>query len=128
MAYQFQVRHPLDPQPYQPDQRSQVLSRETANGSYVYLRDLSGVLWVLPDGLHLHPKILGHGLPATYAGDMTILNGVVTDLTNCSGTFQFDDRDGLRQVATEIRGLSLTVAKDSVRFFPATGGPVEVLE
>jgi hypothetical protein len=125
IIFQFNIR---SIQPYDQDERSQPLASDLASGSYVYLRDIAGVLRVLPDGPHLHPKILGLGLPATYAGDLSILNGEVTDLTNCSGTFRFDDREGLRQVADEIRQLGLTVAKQSVRFFPADGGPIEILE
>ena len=122
------MRYPLDTQAYEPDPRSQVLTKDIANGNYVFVRDVSGELHVLPDGIHLHPKILGRGAPATYAGDMIILNGMVTDLTNCSGTFQFEDRDGLREVAAEIRALSLAVATHGVRYFPTAGGPIEVLE
>lgn len=105
-----------------------MLRQQTPTGVYVYLRDVAGTIYVLPDGPHQHPKILGHALPATFAGDMTIINGVVTDLTNCSGTFRFDERDGLRQVAQEIAQLGLVVAKDSVRYFPADGGAIEILQ
>jgi hypothetical protein len=63
-----------------------------------------------------------------YAGDMTIRGGRVVDLTNLSGTFQFDDEDGLRDVAAELRRHGLSVAPGSVRFFPADGSRPVVLE
>jgi hypothetical protein len=83
---------------------------------------------VLPDGPHLHPKVLGGGLPALYAGDMTVRGGRVVDLTNLSGTFQFDDEDGLREVAGEIRRQGLVVEPGAVRFFPIDGSRPVVLE
>ena len=127
MVYQFQIRFPLDSHPYARDPRSQPLTRQTSDGTYVYLRNTSGLLWVLPDGIHLHPKLLGSGLPATYAGDLTIVNGVVVEITNCSGTFQFDDRQGLVEVAHEVVSLGIPMAASAIRFFPPDGGPIEIL-
>jgi len=49
------------------------------------------------------------------------------DLTNLSGTFQFDDEDGLRDVADELRRSVLTVERGAVRFFPADGSRPVVL-
>jgi hypothetical protein len=63
-----------------------------------------------------------------YAGDMTIQGGKVVDLTNLSGTFQFDDEDGLREVAAELRRWGLVVEPGAVRFFPADGSRPIVLE
>lgn len=128
MSYQFQVRYPLDSYPYEPDERTTALNGGMADGSYVFVRDLAGILRVLPDGPHLHPKVLGHGLPATYAGDLNIMKGSVLEVTNCSGTFQFDDREGLREVAAELRRLGFVVRDRAVRFFPPDGGPIETLE
>jgi hypothetical protein len=76
----------------------------------------------------LHPKVLGGGLPALYAGDMTVQGGKVVDLTNLSGTFEFDDEDGLREVAAELRRQGLVVETGAVRFFPADGSRPVVLE
>ena len=59
---------------------------------------------------------------------MTIRGGRVVDLTNLSGTFQFDDEDGLRDVANELRQRGLTVEIGAVRFFPTDGSPPIVLE
>jgi hypothetical protein len=98
-----------------------------ASGAYVYVRDVSKSIWVLPDGPHLHPKVLGHRLPATYAGDLTIIDRSISSLTNCSGTFQFEDREGLLDVANQLRMLGFTVETGAVRFFPIDGGPVETL-
>jgi hypothetical protein len=85
-------------------------------------------VYVVPDGPHLHPKVLGGGRPALYAGDMTVRGGRVVDLTNLSGTFQFDDEDGLREVAGELRRQGLVVELGAVRFFPADGSRPVVLE
>ncbi len=62
-----------------------------------------------------------------YAGDMTIRAGRVADLTNLSGTFQFDDEDGLRNVAIELKRQGLELDAGAVRFFPADGSPPIVL-
>jgi hypothetical protein len=98
------------------------------DGGYAYVRDAIGTVQVVPDGPHVHPTILGGGLPAMYAGDMTIRGGRVVDLTNLSGTFQFDDEDGLRDVAAELRRRGLIVESGAVRFFPANGSQPIVLE
>jgi hypothetical protein len=76
----------------------------------------------------MHPHVLSGGRPAMYAGDMTVRGGRVVDLTNLSGTFEFDDEDGLRDVATELQRLGLGVAPGAVRFFPADGSRPVVLQ
>jgi hypothetical protein len=63
-----------------------------------------------------------------YAGDMTIRRGRVVDLTNLSGTFQFDDEVGLREVAAELVRQGLQVEVGAVRFFPADGSAPVVLQ
>ena len=83
---------------------------------------------MVPDGPHVHPTVLGGALPAWYAGDMTVRGGSVVDLTNLSGTFQFDDEGGLRDVATELRQQGLIVEAGAVRFFPTDGSPPIILE
>ena len=92
------------------------------------MRDVSGVVFVVPDGPHMHPTVLGGGQPAMYAGDLTVRGGRVVDLTNLSGTFEFDDEAGLREVAAEIRGRGLVIEVGAVRFFPADGSAPVVLE
>jgi hypothetical protein len=122
------LKSPLDPTPYPADPRSCPVAPGLADGGYVYVRDGNGTVYVLPDGPHLHPKVLGGGRSALYAGDMTIRGGRVVDLTNLSGTFQFDDEDGLREVATELRRQGLVVEPGAVRFFPPDGSRPVVLE
>jgi hypothetical protein len=87
------------------------------DGDYVYVQDVDGKVYVAPDGLHMHPRVLGGAQPAQYAGDMRLERGEVTDLTNLSGTFQFDDELGLREVAKQLRIQGLRIAIGAVRFF-----------
>ena len=109
---------PLDLFPYQRDPRSQPLTVATEDGNYVYTQDLDGTIFVLPDGSHVHPKVLGNASPAIYAGDLQIKMGLIVDLTNLSGTFQFDDPQGLFRVALQIELLGIVIADGAVRFFP----------
>lgn len=122
------MKDPLDPTPYPRDPRSQAITPSISDGGYVYVRDGSGMIWVLPDGPHMHPLVLGGGRAAMYAGDMTVRGGRVVDLTNLSGTFQFDDEDGLRDVATELERLGFTIEPGAVRCFPADGSRPVVLQ
>ena len=122
------VKYPLDPTPYPVDPRSRPVDSTITDGGYVYVRDVGGTVRVLPDGPHLHPKVLGGGSPAHYAGDMTVRGGRVVDVTNLSGTFQFDDEQGLREVVEELRYRGLSVDRGAVRFFPADGSAPRVLE
>jgi hypothetical protein len=122
------MKAPLDPTPYPQDPRSIPIATSVADGGYVYVRDVGGVIFVLPDGPHMHPLVLGSAQPAMYAGDMTIRGGHVVDLTNLSGTFQFDDEAGLKDVAAQLRRLGFTVVTGAVRFFPAYGSRPIVLE
>jgi len=59
---------------------------------------------------------------------MTIRGGRVVDLTNLSGTFQFDDEAGLRDVAAELRTVGMTVDQGAVRLFPSDGSRPVVVE
>jgi len=121
-------RPPLDPYPYRRDSRSRLVGDDLADGLYVYARDVQGQIFVLSDGPHRHPRVLGGGQPALYAGDLRIESGVVVELTNLSGTFQFDDVDGLRDVACELRTTGLSVAPGKVRLFPNDGGSPLIVE
>jgi hypothetical protein len=56
-----------------------------------------------------------------YAGDMTNENGTITDVTNLSGTFEFDDPMGLMQVARQLQQLGFEVAPTAIRFLPPDG-------
>ncbi len=122
------MKYPQDATAYPADPRSRPIDASIADGGYVYVRDVQGTIHVLPDGPHLHPKVLGGGSPALYAGDMTVRGGRVVDVTNLSGTFQFDDEAGLREVAAELRRQGLVVETGAVRFFPADGSAPVVLE
>jgi len=53
------MKSPLDPTPYPADPRTRPAAPDLADGGYVYVRDTNGVVHVLPDGPHLHPKVLG---------------------------------------------------------------------
>lgn len=94
---------PRDTTPYPRDPRSVPISAATEDGGYVFVQDGNGVVFVLPDAPHVHPLVLGGGQAAMYAGDLTLKDGKVIDLTNLSGTFPVDDENGLRGVAAQIR-------------------------
>jgi hypothetical protein len=122
------MKWPLDKTPYPKDPRSTPISGSTPDGGYVYVQDPSGIIHVVPDGPHLHPKVLGGGQPAAYAGDLTIQGGKVTDVTNLSGTFEFDSEEGLKAVAGQLRQQGLVVEVGAVRFFPPNGSRPVILE
>jgi hypothetical protein len=122
------MKAPLDATPYPKDPRSQPASANLPDGGYVYVQDANGILHVLPDGPHLHPKVLGGGQPAAYAGDLTVQGGKVVDVTNLSGTFQFDSETGRRAVARQLRQQGLDVEPGAVRFFPPDGSRPITLE
>jgi hypothetical protein len=54
--------------------------------------------------------------------------GHVIELTNLSGTFQFDTEAGLKAVAEQLRGQGLIVDPGAVRFFPSDGSRPLILE
>lgn len=93
-----------------------------ADGEYVYVQDLNEDVWVLPDGPHRHPKVLGQGLPALYAGTLKVSGREIVELTNLSGTFRCDDDDGLTEVAERLLKSGWSLATDAIRFFPFDGG------
>jgi hypothetical protein len=115
------LKPPLDKTPYERDPRSMPVTSAVKDGLYVYVQDEHGIVWALPDGPHLHPKVLGKCSLALYAGDMTIRGGKVADMTNLSGTFQFDDPQGLRDVATALRRQGLEILPGAVRLFNWSG-------
>lgn len=117
------AKPPIDSFPYPRDPRSARLQKGIASGTYVYARDTDGEIWVLPDGPHLHPRILGGGRSAEYAGDLSLDGDIILELTNLSGTFQFDDASGLLKMATDLERLGFHVLSGVVRFFPIDGAP-----
>jgi len=112
---------PLDDRLYPRDPRSVPLRLGLGDGSYVYVLDVELVIHVLADGPHHHVRVLGQAASALYAGDITVQQGKIVDLTNLSGTFQFDDADGLLRVATIIQELGFKVDSGAVRLFPIDG-------
>ena len=101
------LKSPLDPTPYPADPRSCPVAPGLSDGGYVYVRDTNGTVYVLPDGPHLHPKVLGNARLALYAGDMR-WGGRVVDLTNLSGRFSSTTRKDW-DVAAELRRRGLVV-------------------
>jgi hypothetical protein len=58
-------------------------------GVYVYVQDCAGVVWVAPDGPHMHPRVLGGARPAVAAGELTLgEGGEVLSINDLSGTFR----------------------------------------
>jgi hypothetical protein len=122
------MKHPLDLFPYAQDPNSRPIDLQTPDGLYVYVRDGTGILWVLPDGPHRHPMVLGRARPAMYAGDLTVADGKIWDVTNLSGTFRFDDEAGLLAVAEQLRQQGFQLEPGAVRLFPSDGSAPIVLE
>src|SRR3954451_715621 len=80
---------PRDQERYRRHERSVRFSASTAAGVYVYVQDCSGVVWVGPDGPHMHPRVLGGARAAVAAGELTVgENREVLSINNLSGTFQ----------------------------------------
>jgi hypothetical protein len=97
------------------------LDSSFGDGSYVYVQDVGGVVHVLPDGPHLHPRVLGNAESALYAGDLRIEDGRIVEVTNCSGTFEFDDVGGLWDVVDELLLLGFEVDEDAVVWWSTDG-------
>ena len=124
----MKLKLPQDITPYEPDPLARPAAAGLVDGLYVYVQDELGVVVVLEDGPHVHPKVLGRSRPAMYAGDMTVCAGQVVDLTNLSGTFQFDDPQGLVDVSEQLRRQGLEVVPGAIRFFTWDGStPPRVL-
>lgn len=121
------MRFPRDRRRVGRDPRSTPIHSGIPDGNYVYVQDDKRLIWVLPDGPHRHPRVLGGGSPARYAGDLVIENGRIKDVTNLSGTFQFDDPEGLIEIAQTLEELGFTVEIGAVRFFPQDGSLPRVL-
>jgi hypothetical protein len=118
---------PFDPLPYPADPNRRIAGHSLLDGLYAYVQDETGTVWVLPDQPHIHPKILGSGRSAMYAGDLSIHSSEVIDITNLSGTFQCDDPAGLLAVADQLRWQGLRIRPGAIRYFPADGSAPRVL-
>lgn len=110
---------PTDPNRYKRRENSVLFSPGLPAGEYVFVQDCDGKLWVLPDGFHVHPYVLGRARPAVAAGELTVQEyGVVIEVNNISGTFRCHP-DCL---FTAIGGLIMqgaTVAPDAMHPFEA---------
>ncbi|HLN33339.1 MAG TPA: hypothetical protein VK395_36765 [Gemmataceae bacterium] len=120
-------KSPLDSFPYERDPRSRALGAGVEDGNYIYVQDIDGTIYILPDESHMHPKVLGNASPAIYAGDLRVERRRIVDVTNLSGTFQFDDPHGLLSVATQLAVLGFIINEGAVRFFPMDGSPPCIL-
>src|SRR5579864_4046435 len=91
MTEKLPTRPPLDAFPYQRHANSRPFATDMGPGVYIYVQDENGIVHVLAETEgHLHPKVLGGGTPAAAAGGMKLeAGGVIVELDNYSGTFQF---------------------------------------
>jgi hypothetical protein len=78
--------------------------------------------------LRVGPVLAGERDAPAGVGRIGLVDFDVVDLTNLSGTFQFDDENELRDVAAELRRQGLTVEQGAVRFFPLDGSRPVTLE
>jgi hypothetical protein len=120
-------KRPLDPTPYERDPQSRRIQVGIPDGTYVYVLSTKGEIWVLSDRPHAHPKVLGSAKPARYAGDLTVREARIQDVTNLSGTFQFDDQEGLLEVAETLKSIGFVLDPGAVRFFPTDGSRPRIL-
>jgi len=108
---------PRDQERYRRHPEAVRFSPNLEPGVYVFVQDCEGTVWVAPDGVHRHPRVLGGARPAVAAGELTLeASGVVIAINNLSGTFQCHS-DCL---FTAIGGLILqgaTVAPDAASFY-----------
>lgn len=81
---------------------------------YVYVQNGNGIVHVVPQASHAHPKVLGGGKKAADAGEIIIdANGVVSEINNISGTFQHD-ASVLNAVKAVLEKEGLKVAPDAI--------------
>jgi hypothetical protein len=79
----------LDVNRYRRHNDSVRFSPQVPPGAYVYVQDCAGVVWLLTDGFHQHPRVLGGRRPAVAAGELTVGDaGEIFAINNASGTFQ----------------------------------------
>ncbi len=125
----MRLLRPRDPFPYPADPRSRPICAATEPGRYVYVQEEVGEIYVVPDTEpHLHPRVLGAGQPALYAGDLVLqAGGVIVELTNLSGTFRCKNRGGLLAVAELLRARGLLVQENAIRWFDPEAGTLVIL-
>ncbi len=114
------LKAPIDrtPYPQSPDSRRLVVSESP--GVYVFAVDANEEIHVVPDGLHVHPTILGLANPALYAGEIDIETpGIIGEVNNLSGTFQFRSKRSLLCVAGKLIAMGFSVSR--VVWYPPDG-------
>jgi hypothetical protein len=86
-------------------------------GEYVFVQDADGIVHVVPNSPHMHPRVLGGGQPAAAAGEIVVdANGVVTELNNISGTFQHSP-GVLNAVKEALERAGIPVDPNAIRPF-----------
>ena len=115
-------RNPQDRRKYPRHPDSSLATTGLVDGEFVYVQDLNEEIWVLPDGPHRHPKVLGQALPVLYAGTLKVAGDTIVELTNLSRTFRCDDDEGLIEVAEWLLNRGWKLAGNAIRFFPFDGG------
>ncbi|NJO16765.1 MAG: RHS repeat-associated core domain-containing protein [Thioploca sp.] len=111
------LKYPLDRFPFSKHPLSRRLSPGETAGEYVYIKDAKGVVHIGPNRSHMHAQLLGGGKPVTGAGTLTIdSKGVVIELTNISGNFQFS-AESLIWVKKAIEKQGLRVAPEAFRSY-----------
>lgn len=109
------VKPPLDRFPYPRHPGSRAYAPDLPAGQYVFVQDADGTVWVLPETEgHLHPKVLGGAEPAAAAGGLLAgPNGVILEIDNYSGSFQFGP-DSLPRVkaALAAQGADTTATRE----------------
>ena len=113
-------KRPLDRTPHPRSSDGRPLRPNELPGRYAFVVDLRETIHVVPDGPHVHPRVLGGGREALYAGEIVIgLTGVIEEVTNLSGTFRFRSKKSLCCVVAQLRRLGYVVA--NVTWYPPDG-------
>lgn len=73
---------PKDAERYKRHPDSILFSPVLKSGDYVFVQDIEGKVWVLPNGCHVHPLVLGRARPAVAAGELTIGRRGLIELIN----------------------------------------------
>jgi len=80
--------------------------------------DETEAIFVVPDGPHRHPEVLGQGEGALYAGGIKLdPMGRVTELNNLSGTFQFHSPAGLECLLEKLAANGVVIDREVVDFY-----------
>jgi len=108
------TRKPKDKYRYPQDPRSRIYSKDLPEGEYVFVQDEQGAVWVLPNGPHYHPRILGNATPVAAAGEMVVGHvGEIIEINNLSGTFEFGP-EVLQEVVDYLKAQGAIVLDDAI--------------